>query len=97
MNNSLNILSAKIKEHALIENRINLLGTFTILNFFFVKWSILASETERKISRDELSIVKSEIKTEFGTLKTLMEIKEQNDRKRKQKWAAIGIPVLGSK
>jgi len=77
LNNSLNILSAKIKEHALIENRINL----------------LASETERKISRDELSIVKSEIKTEFGTLKTLMEIKEQNDRKRKQKWAAIGIPV----
>ena len=56
-----------------------------------------ASETERKISRDELSIVKSEIKTEFGTLKTLMEIKEQNDRKRKQKWAAIGIPVMGSK
>ena len=54
-----------------------------------------ASETERKISRDELSIVKSEIKTEFGTLKTLMEIKEQNDRKRKQKWAAIGIPVMG--
>merc|ERR1719447_572194 len=77
LNNSLNILSAKIKEHALIDNRINL----------------LASETERKISRDELSIVKSEIKTEFGTLKTLMEIKEQNDRKRKQKWAAIGIPV----
>ena len=26
-----------------------------------------------------------------------MEIKEQNDRKRKQKWAAIGIPVMGSK
>ena len=61
------------------------------------KMIISASETERKISRDELSIVKSEIKTEFGTLKTLMEIKEQNDRKRKQKWAAIGIPVMGSK
>merc|ERR1719402_1027262 len=77
LNNSLNILSQKIKEHALIENRINLLVT----------------ETERKISRDELSIIKSEIKTEFGTLKNLMNMKEENDRKRKQKWAAIGTPV----
>merc|ERR1712142_919408 len=73
LNDSLNILSQKIKEHALIENRINL----------------LANETERKISRDELSIIQSEINTEFGTLKNLMSMKEENDRKRKQKWAAV--------
>jgi len=77
LNESLNILSDKLQEHGLIENRIN----------------ILASETERKISRDELSMIQIEIKDEFIKLKQLMEIKEQNDKKRKAAWAAGGVKV----
>ena len=50
----------------------------------------LADETERKISRTELSRIQSDIQNEFGTLKKLMDIKEENDKKRKAKWAAIG-------
>ena len=50
----------------------------------------LADETERKISRTELSRIQNDIQNEFGTLKKLMDIKEENDKKRKAKWAAIG-------
>ena len=45
--------------------------------------SILATETERKISREELTHIQKDIESEFGTLKKLMDIKEKADKKRK--------------
>ena len=43
----------------------------------------LATETERKISREELTHIQKDIESEFGTLKKLMDIKEKADKKRK--------------
>ena len=45
---------------------------------------ILATETERKISREELTHIQKDIESEFGTLKKLMDIKEKADKKRKE-------------
>ena len=45
--------------------------------------TILATETERKISREELTHIQKDIESEFGTLKKLMDIKEKADKKRK--------------
>ena len=44
----------------------------------------LATETERKISREELTHIQKDIESEFGTLKKLMDIKEKADKKRKE-------------
>lgn len=77
LNESLNSLAEKLKKHMQIEKRIN----------------SLATETERKISREELVHIQKDIESEFGTLKKLMDIKDKADKKRKAKWAAIGIPV----
>ena len=51
---------------------------------FYFHVPFLATETERKISREELTHIQKDIESEFGTLKKLMDIKEKADKKRKE-------------
>ena len=54
------------------------------LHMFYSHVPFLATETERKISREELTHIQKDIESEFGTLKKLMDIKEKADKKRKE-------------
>ena len=54
------------------------------LYMFYFHVRFLATETERKISREELTHIQKDIESEFGTLKKLMDIKEKADKKRKE-------------
>ena len=53
----------------------------------------LANENERKIGREELGQIRSEIETQLENIRKLIEQKEKAEKKRKLKYAAGGIPV----
>ena len=62
------------------------------MEYFFSNSGIVC-DNERKIGREELTGIKSEIENELEKLEKLMEAQEKAERKRRLQYASGAVPV----